>query len=188
MAVVHLVRHTAVARHWSGRCYGQSDVPLSREGREAARQLALKIAEIGGARVHVSPLRRARFLAGLIARARNGIQIVVDPRLAECHFGAWEGVPWDTIYTQSGDAMMGLVAAPHSFRPGGHGETTFAMRDRAMDWLRDVVQGEAGPIVGVCHGGPIAAIRGTLAGAPVSEWPSMVPRYGEVVTVEVLPC
>ncbi len=155
MTVVHLVRHTAVARYWSGRCYGKSDVPLSREGRDAARALAASIARIG-------------------------------PRLAECHFGAWEGLPWDAIYAESGDAMMGLVTAPHVFRPGGDGETTFAMRDRAMAWLHDVVgRREAGAVVAICHGGPIAAIRGTLSNAPVSEWPSLVPRYGEIVPIEV---
>jgi broad specificity phosphatase PhoE len=58
------------------------------------------------------------------------------------------------------------------------------MRDRVMAWLADAAQLETGSIVAICHGGPIAAIRGTLSGASVSEWPSLVPRYGEVVTVE----
>jgi broad specificity phosphatase PhoE len=53
-----------------------------------------------------------------------------------------------------------------------------------MAWIADAAQLEAGPILAICHGGPIAAIRGTLSDAPVSEWPSLVPRYGEVVTVE----
>jgi broad specificity phosphatase PhoE len=184
MTVVHLVRHTAVARNWSGRCYGQSDVPLSRDGREAARALATEIAKLGARRLHVSPLRRARFLAGLVAREAGTVELVIDPRLAECHFGAWEGCTWDAIYTETGDAMTGLVTAPNAFRPGGNGETTFAMRDRVMAWIADAAQLEAGPIVAICHGGPIAAIRGTLLDAPVSEWPSLVPRYGEVVTVE----
>lgn len=184
MTVVHLVRHTAVAQHWSGRCYGQSDVPLSRDGRKAARVLATEIPKLGARRLHVSPLRRARFLAGLIAREAGNVELVFDPRLAECHFGAWEGRPWDAIYTESGDAMMGLVMAPDAFRPGGDGETTFAMRDRVMAWLSDAVPLQTGPVVAICHGGPIAAIRGTLSDAAVSEWPSLVPRYGEVVTIE----
>ena len=123
MTVVHLVRHTAVARTWSGRCYGQGDVPLSREGRGAARALATEIAKLGARRLHVSPLRRARFLAGLVAREAGTVELVIDSRLAECYFGAWEGCTWDAIYTESGDAMMGLVTAPDAFRPGGDGET-----------------------------------------------------------------
>lgn len=185
MTVVHLVRHTKVAQRWAGRCYGQSDVGLSRVGREAARTLATDIVEIGADRLHVSPLRRARFLAGLVVQRAPAVQLVIEPRLAECHFGGWEGQSWDEIYANSGDAMMGLVTAPQTFRPGGHGETTFAMRDRTLAWLEDAIRSGRDPIVAICHGGPIAAIRGTLTGVPVSEWPKLVPGYGEIVTIEV---
>lgn len=186
MRIVHLVRHTAVAAHWAGRCYGQSDVGLSREGRAAARELATRIAALGARRLYVSPLRRARFLAGLIVREAANIDLVIDARLAECHFGMWEGQTWDAIYAASGDAMMGLVTAPETFRPGGHGEATFALRDRAMAWLDAAARGPGGPVVAICHGGPIAAIRGTVAGAPVVEWPGLVPKVGEIVTIKVL--
>lgn len=186
MARVHLIRHTAVARHWSGRCYGRSDAGLSREGRDAARALAPRIAEIGAALVFVSPLRRARYLAGLVARQATDCKLVIEPRLMECHFGAWEGRPWDAIYAESGDAMMGLVTAPDTFRPGGYGEATFALRDRAMAWLSEVTRDPGGPVVAICHGGPIAAIRGTLSGAPVADWPGLVPKYGESVSFEGL--
>jgi broad specificity phosphatase PhoE len=186
MTVVHLVRHTAVAAHWAGRCYGQSDVGLSRDGRAAARALAPRIAALGARRLYVSPLRRARFLAGLVLREAAGAGLVIEPRLAECHFGGWEGQTWDAIYAASGDAMMGLVTAPKTFRPGAHGEATFTLRDRALAWFEEAVRGADGPVVAVCHGGPIAAIRGTLAGAPVVDWPGLVPKVGEIVSLEVL--
>lgn len=176
MGRVILIRHTEVADHWKGRCYGQSDVGLSTAGRLKARAIAAHLALDGRAFVITSPLRRARFLAALIAR-NCGTRSVADPRLAECHFGAWEGRSWDDIYADTGNAMMGLMTAPASFRPGG-GETTFELRDRAMAWFESLNQREAA-IIAVAHGGPIAAIRGTLAGAPVQDWPSLVPGYGE---------
>ena len=184
MRVVHLVRHTAVAAHWAGRCYGASDVGLSRDGRGAARTLAAELARLAALTLYVSPLRRARFLGALVARETPVGTFVVEPRLAECNFGGWEGLTWDQIYAASGDAMMGLVRAPASFRPGGTGETTFEMRDRAMAWLEDVRIGPS-PALAICHGGPIAAIRGSLSASPVADWPGLVPRYGEVVTVEL---
>ncbi len=184
--IVHLVRHTAVAAHWAGRCYGQSDVALSREGRDAARALAPRIAALGASHIYVSPLRRARFLAGLVGREDPKARLLIEPRLAECHFGEWEGQSWDAIHAATGDAMMGLVTAPATFRPGGSGEATFALRDRAMAWLEEVAIEAPSSVVAVCHGGPIAAIRGTLAGAPVAKWPGLVPKTGEVVTLEVL--
>lgn len=184
--IVHLVRHTAVAAHWAGRCYGQSDVGLSRDGRAAARVLAPRLAALGASRIYVSPLRRARFLAGLVLREAPNTRLLIEPRLAECHFGDWEGQSWDAIHAATGDAMMGLVTAPESFRPGGHGEATFALRDRAMAWFEETANKAAGPVVAVCHGGPIAVIRGTFAGVPVADWPGLVPKTGEIVTLEVL--
>lgn len=133
-----------------------------------------------GVHLIASPLRRARLFGGLLAR-KAGCGLVIEPRLAECNFGAWEGRTWDSIYADSGSAMMGLIEAPDTFRPGG-GETTYELRDRAMAWLASVERHE-GLTIAVCHGGPIAAIRGTLQGAPVRDWPSLVPAYGEQVEI-----
>jgi broad specificity phosphatase PhoE len=58
------------------------------------------------------------------------------------------------------------------------------MRDRAMDWLNEAVRGGEGAVFAICHGGPIAAIRGSLGGVPVTAWPTLVPRYGEIVTID----
>lgn len=182
MGRITLVRHTEVAAHWKGRCYGQSDVGLSRAGRAAARTLAAELAALRPDRIVVSPLRRARFLAGLVAREGLGVAFHVEPRLMECHFGAWEGRPWDDIHAETGDAMMGMIEAPATFRPGGDGETTFEVRDRAMAWLQDT-RGRDESVIAICHGGPIAAILGTIGGLDVERWPSSVPRPGAVLTL-----
>jgi broad specificity phosphatase PhoE len=146
--------------------------------------VAVQIAQLRPDLVFVSPLRRARFLAGLTMRELGTAGVRIDPRLAECHFGRWEGLAWDRIYAETGDLMMGLIQEPATFRPGGDGETTFAMRDRAMAWLEDAVRSEAEAVAAICHGGPIAAIRGTLLGLPPCDWPGLVPDYGELVTIE----
>lgn len=83
---VLLIRHTEVARAWRGRCYGQSDVGLSREGKRQARTLAAEIAcEPVAAIVH-SGLRHTRVLADLLARATS-LMPIVDPRWRERGFG-----------------------------------------------------------------------------------------------------
>jgi broad specificity phosphatase PhoE len=176
MGRIILVRHTAVAAHWKGRCYGRSDAGLSRDGREQARAIAGALAAFAPDVIISSPLRRARFLAHLIAREHGDVDVRHDDRLRECFFGAWEGRSWDDIYRETGDAMMGLVQEPETFRPGGDGETTFDLRDRAMAWLGSVAGNKT--VLAVCHGGPIAAIRGTLENAPVDRWPSLIPQTG----------
>jgi broad specificity phosphatase PhoE len=181
MGKLILVRHTAVAAHWKGRCYGRSDVGLSHAGCAQAKHLATQLALAQPDRIVSSPLRRARFLAALLARELGQKTIELEPRIAECNFGAWEGRPWNEIYNETGSQMMGMVEAPDSFRPGGHGETTFEVRDRVLRWYRALPRNET--ILVVCHGGPIGALRGTLASCDVRVWPSLVPAYGEAVDI-----
>ncbi len=180
MGVVVLIRHTQLASHWNGRCYGRSNAGLSREGSLAARGIARALDFGNVSMIATSPSRRARFLGALIAR-QYGIGVHLDSRLAEFNFGSWEGESWDAIYAHSGSAMMGLITQPATFRIDG-GETTFELRDRAMAWF-DALPRDNGTIIAVTHGGPIAAIRGSLSGASVQDWPSLVPDYGERVEI-----
>jgi broad specificity phosphatase PhoE len=60
------------------------------------------------------------------------------------------------------------------------------VRDRAMAWLRSLPEDNR-TIVAVTHGGPIGAIRGTLGGRPVRDWPGLVPGYGEAVEISPSP-
>jgi broad specificity phosphatase PhoE len=176
-----LVRHTAVAAHWNGRCYGQSDVGLSTAGRAHAYTLAAQLSALRPDRIISSPLRRARFLAALLAHELGRGRVEFESRLAECNFGSWEGRPWTEIYEETGSAMMGMLEAPETFRPGGDGETTFEVRDRVLEWFHTLPGCQT--IVVVCHGGPIGALRGTLNHQDVRVWPTLVPAYGERIDI-----
>jgi broad specificity phosphatase PhoE len=181
MPDVILVRHTAVAAHWTGRCYGQSDVGLSADGRANARRLAKDLAEHKPSRIISSPLRRARFLSALVSHEMSGLRLEVEPRVAECDFGSWEGRTWDDIYRETGDAMMGMVNDPEGFRPGGDGETTFELRNRVVRWFAGLPREET--VLAVCHGGPIGALVGTLHGLDVRDWPRLIPPVGGTVVI-----
>ncbi|MGX9964844.1 histidine phosphatase family protein [Roseomonas sp. F4] len=174
--MVTLLRHTAVAAHWRGRCYGASDVGLSAEGLAAARALADTLPVAGVTRLQSSPLRRARCLGGMLSR-RLGLPLEIVPALRERDFGAWEGRRWDAIHAEEGDAMMGMIDAPDSFRPGG-GETTAELAQRVLAWFEAL---PAGGVLAVTHGGPVAALRGRLAGLPARDWLGLVPALGEAV-------
>lgn len=174
MTGVVLVRHTEVARAWRGRCYGISDVPLSRTGARAARALVEAWDTPVDAIVH-SGLRRTAFLATLLGR-RLGIVPTVDPDWRERDFGDWEGRSWHAIWRATGAAMDGMLTHPDSFRPGG-GETTTAMIARAAcAWARL----PAGRVAVVAHAGPIAAILSQRAGCPASAIGGQIPALGSV--------
>lgn len=177
---VYLLRHTEVAAAWQGRCYGRAEAGLSTAGVRAARAIA------SGWTAPVSlllssPARRARLLSGLLAR-RLSLRAVFDARLAERDFGAWEGVSWNAIWRATGNAMDGMIEDPESFRPGG-GETTAELAARVCAWFAALPA--AGALVVVSHGGPIAALVGSLRGEAPRDWLAHVPRPGHGVMLEL---
>ena len=176
-----LVRHTAVSTRYTGRCYGRTEVALSAAGLAEARTVAAAVAaEEGFDAVFSSPSRRARLLA-LRVGARLGRPVRIEPRLAERHFGAWEGRSWDEIWTAEGEAMDGVIDAPESYRPGG-GETTGELAARVLAWFRDLGPGAA--LVAAAHGGPIAALAGWLLDGPPRRWLRHVPAPGRGLRLE----
>ncbi|MGE3827627.1 MAG: histidine phosphatase family protein [Steroidobacteraceae bacterium] len=165
---VLLVRHAAVALRWRGRCYGSTDVGLSRDGMARSRDIAREILrrhdanEIGGV-IH-SGLRRARYLAERIAEA-TGADIRVDERWRERDFGMWETRTWTSIWRESGSAMDRMLTEPDSYRPGG-GETTAELFRRSVAAWKSLPRSSISVVV--THGGPIACVRCHLAKAPIA--------------------
>lgn len=170
------MRHPPVASAWSGRCYGRSDPKLGREGRAMAAGIVGRLADRVDLVVH-SGARRASALAVAIAHC-HGCPIGTDPDWLERDFGTWEGRTWNAIWRETGDLMDSMVTDPERFRPGG-GETGLQLSVRATAaWLALPCTGN---VVVVTHGGPIAAVRTALAGAPLGRMSEFIPALGEIV-------
>lgn len=184
-----LVRHAEVDRTWTGRCYGQSDVLLAPEGIERMRALVNELAREPWAAIIASDLTRCRLLGEALAQ-RVGVAYSLDARLRERHYGTWESRSWDDLWQEHGESIHATVSKPDTFRPGG-GETTYELRDRVMrvvDELRRRQSTGAAAVPHYClvtHGGPIAAILGTLGGLSVEEWHGLQPRQGQHVSITV---
>lgn len=181
---VLLIRHAQVALRWRGRCYGQTDVGLSREGQRQSRNLARTIMRHPAAgeitTILHSGLRRASYLAELIADAA-GIEPRIDERWAERDFGTWETRSWNSIWRETGNAMDRMLSDPKNFRPGG-GETTVELVERSVSAWRAL---RAEPfIVVVTHAGPIACVRCRLERSNLARLPEL--RIAEAATIEIL--
>ncbi|HEV3021916.1 MAG TPA: histidine phosphatase family protein [Pirellulales bacterium] len=175
-----LVRHGRVADRYQGVCYGRSDVELSDEGRRQSDALAEELAALPITHLMHSGLTRTRWLAELIA-TRTAIAACVAPGLVEFNFGQWELRAWQDIFAEIGDTMNDLTRSPATFRPPS-GETVHEMRDRVLAWYRELP--DEGLIVAVAHAGTIAALRGSLAGVPATEWPGLIPSYGQWIELD----
>ena len=175
---VALVRHPPVALAWRGRCYGQSDPGLSREGRCQIGAIVDTLIDLVPDIIVHSGMIRTRAVADQIAATTA--PPTVDPWWRERDFGTWEGRSWNAIYRESGSAMDAMLTRPDDFRPGG-GETTaelVASSHAAWDRLP-----QAGTVVVVTHGGPIAAILALRAGAPRHEIARFIPTTGSVTLI-----
>ena len=177
--MIVLVRHPAVARVWTGRCYGRRDMGLSREGACRAKTLVDELVALRPTAVVHSDMIRTRPLAERVA-ARTGLTASADPRWRERHFGGWEGRSWNAIWRETGDLMDRMMTDAERFRPGG-GETTREMADRARAAWLDLPR--KGMVVVLTHGGPIAVVRAASSGIDLAQAMRLIPACGTYATV-----
>src|SRR5437764_3927422 len=86
---VFLVRHGATVLTAEDRFAGATDVPLSDEGREQARRLALRLSGEKIAAVYASPLGRTVETAGIVI-APHKLEVQTRDGLREISHGHWE--------------------------------------------------------------------------------------------------
>jgi probable phosphoglycerate mutase len=147
-----LIRHAATAWTVERRVQGRIDLPLSPEGEAQVARWRLP-ADLQQAQVEgrlgwaTSPLARARATAENLGTTNP----VIDARLAEMDYGAWQGLSHAEVDART--ETTGWADAP----PGG--ESPAQVLDRVRAWLEDVALG-SGPEtwVAVTHGGVIRAV------------------------------
>jgi probable phosphoglycerate mutase len=158
-AEVVLIRHGQTAWSVSGQHTGLTELPLTPEGRAAARRLAPRLAGIDFALVLASPLERARTtceLAGLGARMQ------IDPDLAEWSYGAYEGLTPDEVHRTAPDWMVFTDGCPGGESPDQVG----ARVDRVIGRVR-------------AAGGSVALFaHGHVFRVFVARWIGLPPSYG----------
>jgi alpha-ribazole phosphatase len=149
---IQLLRHGDTAQ----RSYrGQLDDPLSELGWSQLRAAVQAHAWDG---IVSSSLQRCAAFAHELAQSR-GLPLRIDARLAEYHFGQWQGVPIERIAEEQGDALARFWADPVRCPPPG-AETFEAFRDRLCAALDDVVaRAEGRRVLVVTHGGAIRLLR-----------------------------
>ncbi len=155
-----LIRHPAPLAA-PGICYGSSDLPADPAALAACvtgvrAQLPPEL--LRTAPIRTSPLQRCAALATQLATPRAPI---VDARLAELDFGAWELRAWDDIPRSEVDAW---VADLLNYRPGG-GESVLDAARRVQAFL----QALDGTAIVVCHAGTIRLLQALAGGAALHE-------------------
>jgi broad specificity phosphatase PhoE len=172
MRTLYLIRHACPAVE--GVLLGQSDPPLSNQGREDA-QGAFSGLELE--RVYSSPLRRARETAAFL---RSAAEVTVLDELAEISLGAWDGKCWDEVLRadpalanrKSGD-WFGVTP------PNGESWSQFTKRVLyALDHVRSGLM----PAAIVAHSAVNSVIAANLRGSPPIQFQQ---AYCEVIEFDL---
>jgi broad specificity phosphatase PhoE len=130
-AEVFLIRHGETQWSLSGQHTGVTDIPLTENGRRAAKQLEPLLSGRDFSLVLASPLQRARQtceLAGL------GDRVKVDPDLMEWNYGEYEGLTPEQIHRRAPGWMIFADGCPAGESPDEVG----ARVDRLIGKVRAV--------------------------------------------------
>jgi broad specificity phosphatase PhoE len=148
---VLIVRHGDTTASKDGRFAGANDVPLSKEGRVHASELAVRLARYPLDAIYASTLQRARDTAGFTANV-HGMEVTPVPEFREIDHGVWNGKNRDEIIAQYSQAMIDEYNRdPFHFRPEG-GESGEDVLKRAAPALSKLVEKhDGGTILVVAH-------------------------------------
>ena len=126
---LYLIRHGETEWALSSRHTGHSDIPLTANGKDEARELSPHLQGISFAHVLTSPLQRARLTCKLVAL--NGVP-EVEPDLVEWNYGDYEGKKSVNIRRERRDWDVFRDGCPHGEMPA----QVLARVDRLIARLR----------------------------------------------------
>ncbi len=175
-----LVRHGSTAYNAQRRFQGQTDVPLSDEGRLQASRLAARLRVEPVELIYTSDLLRARKTAGPIAQT-HGLQLITDVRLREFAFGAWEGLTWAEILAERPHLSEANWHHAQLYAPEG-GENFDAVCARVRSFFDELAAQDVGDAVIVTHAGTLHALLRVLdlpestQAVPVNFFPASITR------------
>ncbi|MDH5632309.1 MAG: histidine phosphatase family protein [Gammaproteobacteria bacterium] len=160
--VIDLIRHGEPVGGRAYRGHGVDD-PLSEKGWQ---QMWSAVGETySWQKLFTSPMSRCREFAEALAR-RTGAIVIVDDRLKEIGFGAWEGRTPEQIQATDPDEYAGFYRDPVNNRPEG-AEPLQGFRSRVVDAYENILaDSDAGRILVVTHAGVIRALMTHVLQAP----------------------
>ncbi len=157
-----LVRHGEALGNEEHRFIGQSDTPLSSEGRRQAEAIADRLASQPVTRIVTSDLRRAYDTMVPLAE-RLGLPLELEPRFREIANGEWTGLLPEEIAAGWPDLWERYRGGEDVPRPGGEQWADVAVRARtAFEELSRRAMGELVAVGG--HAGVTLALISWASG------------------------
>lgn len=164
MLTLDILRHGAL--EGGVRYRGLADDPLTIDGCEAMKRVW---AELDGEieLIVTSPLRRCAEPARTWAESA-GIDCIIEPRVAEIHYGEWEGKTIPEIQQQYPGILEQWRANPEGMRPPG-GESPEELLVRLKAWWQEAYEAHHGKhLLLVTHSGSMRMLIAHLLGGTIA--------------------
>lgn len=159
--LIGLLRHGEV--QGGARYRGTTDDPLTAAGWQ---QMWAAVGDSARwERIVASPLARCAHFARALARQRS-IPLKLDARVAEMHFGAWEGQTPAEILAAQPQALARFWDDPAAHAPPG-AEPLARFAGRVLGAWHEIVCGHAARVLLITHGGVIRVILCHVLRLPV---------------------
>lgn len=113
-----------------------------------------------------SPLKRCAQFAETLAR-RHLLDLRIDDRLRELHFGEWEGRDAADLMQTDADGLTRFWREPSRHAPTG-GESLAMLQSRVLAAWQDIIATNRIVLV-ITHGGPIRVVLCHLRGIPIDQ-------------------
>src|SRR3989344_4937926 len=145
MSKLILLRHLKSQWNLENRFTGWTDVPLSKEGAENAKETADKLAGIAIDKVYTSPLIRNRETTRLILEnlGKKDIPIIIDKALDERNYGKLQGLNKDEVKKQYGEEQVQLWRRSWDQAPP-EGESLEDVYGRAVSFFKESIEKDLG--------------------------------------------
>jgi 2,3-bisphosphoglycerate-dependent phosphoglycerate mutase len=141
MAKLYLQRHLKSQWNLENKFTGWTDVPLSQEGTEAAKNFSKTFAECKIDAVYTSPLVRNRETARLVLESigRTDIAVVADKALNERSYGELTGLNKDEMKKKYGEDQVQIWRRSYDVAPPG-GESGKDVYNRTTPFFKEYIE------------------------------------------------
>jgi len=136
-----LLRHLQSQWNKENKFTGWTDVPLSKEGIESAKETTEKLAGFKIDKIYTSPLIRNRETVSLILEnlGKKDLPIIIDKALDERNYGKLQGLNKDEVKKQYGEEQVRLWRRSWDNAPPG-GESLKDVFKRAIPFYQKYIE------------------------------------------------
>jgi broad specificity phosphatase PhoE len=179
-----LIRHATSAWTDEGRYSGISDPALSVTGLAEADAAGGRLQGLRVDRVRVSPLLRCRTTWDRLAPHLDPATppAIVDSRLQEINYGAWEGRTRDEVLAHDPDAFASWDSDPTAAAPPG-GESVMAVAERIEAALAEELAGDIPRVLWVAHRTVARILVARALGIPLARYRRALDHHPAAITI-----